>query len=192
MPASRAVADVRRRRHPGQQRRHPDRASARGVPLRRMEEDARDPPRRRVPHHQGLPAAHVQVGPRRQHHLHGLGALARWPRSSRRPTSPPSTACSGSRKVVAKEGAKHGVRANVICPGFVRTPLVDKQIPEQAKAARHHRRGGHQERHAEGHRRRRVHHDRRTSPKSRCSSPPSRTTRCTGQSLVVSHGWFME
>ena len=36
-------------------------------------------------------------------------------------------------KVVAKEGAAHGVRANVICPGFVRTPLVDKQIPEQAK-----------------------------------------------------------
>jgi 3-hydroxybutyrate dehydrogenase len=40
----------------------------------------------------------------------------------------------GLCKVVAKEGAKHGVRANVICPGFVRTPLVDKQIPEQAKA----------------------------------------------------------
>lgn len=39
----------------------------------------------------------------------------------------------GLAKVVAKEGAKHGVRANVICPGFVRTPLVDKQIPEQAK-----------------------------------------------------------
>src|SRR5208337_3599584 len=39
----------------------------------------------------------------------------------------------GLCKVVAKEGAKHGVRANVICPGFVRTPLVDKQIPEQAK-----------------------------------------------------------
>ena len=35
--------------------------------------------------------------------------------------------------MIAKEGAKHGVRANVICPGFVRTPLVDKQIPEQAK-----------------------------------------------------------
>ena len=35
--------------------------------------------------------------------------------------------------MVAKEGAQHGVRANVICPGFVRTPLVDKQIPEQAK-----------------------------------------------------------
>ncbi len=39
----------------------------------------------------------------------------------------------GLAKVVAKEGAKHGVRANVICPGFVRTPLVDRQIPEQAR-----------------------------------------------------------
>jgi len=39
----------------------------------------------------------------------------------------------GLAKVVAKEGAKHGVRSNVICPGFVRTPLVEKQIPEQAK-----------------------------------------------------------
>jgi 3-hydroxybutyrate dehydrogenase len=40
----------------------------------------------------------------------------------------------GLAKVVAKEGARYGIRANVICPGFVRTPLVDKQIPEQAKA----------------------------------------------------------
>lgn len=40
----------------------------------------------------------------------------------------------GLAKVVAKEGAPHGVRANVICPGFVRTPLVERQIPEQAKA----------------------------------------------------------
>ena len=39
----------------------------------------------------------------------------------------------GLAKVVAKEGAEHNVRANVICPGFVRTPLVEKQIPEQAK-----------------------------------------------------------
>lgn len=39
----------------------------------------------------------------------------------------------GLTKVVAKEGAAHGVRANIVCPGFVRTPLVDKQIPEQAK-----------------------------------------------------------
>lgn len=40
----------------------------------------------------------------------------------------------GLCKTVAKEGGKHHIRANVICPGFVRTPLVDKQIPEQAKA----------------------------------------------------------
>jgi 3-hydroxybutyrate dehydrogenase len=40
----------------------------------------------------------------------------------------------GLAKTVSKEGAAHGVRANVICPGFVRTPLVDKQIPEQAQA----------------------------------------------------------
>ena len=39
----------------------------------------------------------------------------------------------GLAKVIAKEGAKDNIRANVICPGFVRTPLVDKQIPEQAK-----------------------------------------------------------
>ena len=40
---------------------------------------------------------------------------------------------AGLCKVVAKEGAAHGVRANLICPGFVRTPLVEKQIPEQAR-----------------------------------------------------------
>ncbi len=39
----------------------------------------------------------------------------------------------GLARVVAKEGGPRGVRANVVCPGFVRTPLVDKQIPEQAK-----------------------------------------------------------
>jgi 3-hydroxybutyrate dehydrogenase len=40
----------------------------------------------------------------------------------------------GLARVIAKEGAPHGIRANVICPGFVRTPLVEKQIPEQARA----------------------------------------------------------
>ena len=39
----------------------------------------------------------------------------------------------GLARVLAKEGAAHNVRSHVICPGFVRTPLVDKQIPEQAK-----------------------------------------------------------
>jgi 3-hydroxybutyrate dehydrogenase len=39
----------------------------------------------------------------------------------------------GLCKAIAKEGGPHGVRANVICPGFVRTPLVERQIPQQAK-----------------------------------------------------------
>ena len=39
----------------------------------------------------------------------------------------------GLSRVLAKEGAAHNVRSHVICPGFVKTPLVEKQIPEQAK-----------------------------------------------------------
>jgi len=39
----------------------------------------------------------------------------------------------GLARTLAKEGAEHGVRSHVICPGFVRTPLVEKQIPEQAR-----------------------------------------------------------
>ena len=40
----------------------------------------------------------------------------------------------GLARVMAKEGAQHGVRSNVICPGFVKTPLDEKQIPEQAES----------------------------------------------------------
>ncbi|HEY6841835.1 MAG TPA: 3-hydroxybutyrate dehydrogenase [Chthoniobacterales bacterium] len=39
----------------------------------------------------------------------------------------------GLAKAVAKEGAKYKIRSGVICPGFVRTPLVEKQIPTQAQ-----------------------------------------------------------
>jgi 3-hydroxybutyrate dehydrogenase len=39
----------------------------------------------------------------------------------------------GLARTLAKEGAPHGVRSHVICPGFVRTPLVERQIPEQSK-----------------------------------------------------------
>lgn len=42
----------------------------------------------------------------------------------------------GLTKTVALEGAEHGVTCNAICPGYVWTPLVQKQIPEQAAA--HH------------------------------------------------------
>ena len=41
---------------------------------------------------------------------------------------------AGFTKTVALEVAQQGITANAICPGYVRTPLVDKQIPEQARA----------------------------------------------------------
>ena len=97
----------------------------------------------------------------------------------------------GLAKTVAKEGAKHNIRANVICPGFVRTPLVDKQIPEQAKTLG-------------------ITEDqviREVMLKETVDGEFTTTAdvaqvallfasfpsnALTGQSLVVSHGWFMQ
>jgi 3-hydroxybutyrate dehydrogenase len=97
----------------------------------------------------------------------------------------------GLAKVVAKEGAAHGVRSNVICPGFVRTPLVDKQIPEQALELG-------------------ISEDdvvRKVMLKDTVDgqfTTVEDVARCavflagfpsnalTGQSIVVSHGWFMQ
>ena len=100
--------------------------------VRRLEEDARHPPRRRVPHHRAA---------LRQMYKQGSGGSIIYMGSVhskeasllKAPYVTAKHGLIGLAKVVAKEGAKHGVRANVICPGFVRTPLVDKQIPEQAK-----------------------------------------------------------
>ncbi|MCW5589313.1 MAG: 3-hydroxybutyrate dehydrogenase [Legionellales bacterium] len=39
----------------------------------------------------------------------------------------------GLTRAIAKEGAPYNIRANLIAPGFVKTPLVEKQIPEQAR-----------------------------------------------------------
>jgi len=41
---------------------------------------------------------------------------------------------AGFTKTVALETAEHGITVNAICPGYVLTPLVEKQIPDQAKA----------------------------------------------------------
>ncbi|MHB8448415.1 MAG: 3-hydroxybutyrate dehydrogenase [Rudaea sp.] len=97
----------------------------------------------------------------------------------------------GLAKVVAKEGAAHGVRANVICPGFVRTPLVEKQIPEQARELR-------------------ISEDdviRKVMLKDTVDGEFTTvddvaacalffagfgSNALTGQSIVVSHGWFMQ
>jgi 3-hydroxybutyrate dehydrogenase len=97
----------------------------------------------------------------------------------------------GLCKTVSKEGGKHGIRANVICPGFVRTPLVEKQIPEQAKALG-------------------ISEDdviKKVMLKETVDGEFTtvqdvadvallfasfNSNALTGQSLVVSHGWFMQ
>ena len=97
----------------------------------------------------------------------------------------------GLCKTVAKEGGKYRVRANVICPGFVRTPLVEKQIPEQARALN-------------------MSEDDVVKKIMLKDSVDGEFTTVqdvaevallfagfesnalTGQSLVVSHGWFMQ
>lgn len=97
----------------------------------------------------------------------------------------------GLARTIAKEGAPHHVRANVICPGFVRTPLVDKQIPEQAEALG-------------------ISEDdviRKVMLKDTVDGEFTTvadvaevalmfaafpTNALTGQSLIVSHGWSME
>ena len=97
----------------------------------------------------------------------------------------------GLAKVVAKEGAKHGVRANVICPGFVRTPLVEKQIPEQAKTL-----GISQAEVIKSVMLKETVDGEFTTTQDVAAIAllfaafPS--SALTGQSLVVSHGWFMQ
>ncbi len=97
----------------------------------------------------------------------------------------------GLARTLAKEGGPHGVRANVVCPGFVRTPLVDKQIPEQARNL------GISEEEVVA----RVMlgqtvdgifttvEDVAEAVRFLCEFP---SNALTGQSLVVSHGWHMQ
>ena len=97
----------------------------------------------------------------------------------------------GLAKVVAKEGAKHNVRANVICPGFVRTPLVDRQIPEQAKAL-----GISEEQVVKGVMLKDTLDGEFTTVEDVAETAVFfagfNTNALTGQSLIVSHGWSMQ
>jgi 3-hydroxybutyrate dehydrogenase len=97
----------------------------------------------------------------------------------------------GLCKVVAKEGAMHGVRANVVCPGFVRTPLVDKQIPEQAKAL-----GISEDEVVHNVMLKETVDGEFTTTEDVAEAvlffAATKTNALTGQSLIVSHGWFME
>ncbi len=97
----------------------------------------------------------------------------------------------GLCKVVAKEGAEHGVRANVICPGFVRTPLVEKQIPEQAKDLGI----SEQEVIDDVMLKDTVDHEFTTVEdvaEAAVFFASFGSNALTGQSIIVSHGWFME
>ncbi len=55
------------------------------------------------------------------------------PRRTSRPTSRPSTVSKGFSKTVALEGGARGVTSNCICPAYVKTPLVENQISDQAR-----------------------------------------------------------
>ncbi|HEX3407874.1 MAG TPA: 3-hydroxybutyrate dehydrogenase [Caulobacteraceae bacterium] len=97
----------------------------------------------------------------------------------------------GFSKVVAKEGAAHGVRSNVICPGFVRTPLVDEQIPEQARQLGI----------SEGEVINKVMLKETVDGEFTTVDDVARvavflasfpTNALTGQSIIVSHGWSMQ
>ena len=97
----------------------------------------------------------------------------------------------GLAKVVAKEGAKDKIRSNVICPGFVRTPLVDKQIPEQAKELNI----------SEADVIKNVMLKNTVDGEFTTTQDVARTAvflaafptnALTGQSIIVSHGWFMQ
>ena len=97
----------------------------------------------------------------------------------------------GLAKVVAKEGAGHCVRANVICPGFVRTPLVEKQIPEQAKEL-----GISEADVIKNVMLRETVDGEFTTVEDVAQTAlflaAFPTNALTGQSIVVSHGWFMQ
>jgi len=97
----------------------------------------------------------------------------------------------GLCRTVAKEGAEYGVRANIICPGFVRTPLVERQIPEQARAF-----GINEEDVVRKIMLKDTVDGAFTTLEDVASAAllfaTHETNALTGQSLIVSHGWHME
>ncbi|GJH26988.1 3-hydroxybutyrate dehydrogenase [Caballeronia novacaledonica] len=97
----------------------------------------------------------------------------------------------GLSRTLAKEGAAHNVRSHVVCPGFVRTPLVEKQIPEQAKelgmseedVVKNVMLGGT----VDG-----IFTTVEDIAQTTLFLAAFPTAALTGQSFVVSHGWFMQ
>ena len=73
----------------------------------------------------------ARLGP---HHQHRLPRIRWSPRRSSRPMSSAKHGIAGLTKTVALELATFGITCNCICPGYVWTPLVEKQIPDTMKA----------------------------------------------------------
>jgi 3-hydroxybutyrate dehydrogenase len=97
----------------------------------------------------------------------------------------------GLSRVVAKEGAAYNVRSNVICPGYVYTPLVAKQIPEQAKTF-----GITEEEVIKNIMLKETVDGEFTTVEDIAEVAlmfaSFETNALTGQSLIASHGWFMD
>ena len=97
----------------------------------------------------------------------------------------------GLARTIAKEGGPLGIRSNVICPGFVRTPLVEKQIPEQAKEF-----GISEEEVVKTIMLKDTVDTEFTTVDDVANVALTlaafETNALTGQSVVVSHGWFMQ
>ena len=128
----RREAEFGARRHSRQQCRHPACRADRGVSDREVGRDHRDQSVLRLPCDARRRAGHegARMGP---HHQHRLGACARrlalqvgLCRGQARPRGPHED--GGAR------GRDHGITVNCICPGYVWTPLVEKQIPDTMKA----------------------------------------------------------
>jgi 3-hydroxybutyrate dehydrogenase len=97
----------------------------------------------------------------------------------------------GLMRAIAKEGAPYGIGSNLIAPGFVKTPLVEKQIPEQAATL------GVSEEHVV----KQIMLGQTVDGEFTTLNEVAETTlffaafptlALTGQSLLVSHGWFMD
>ena len=97
----------------------------------------------------------------------------------------------GLARTLAKEGAPHNVRSHVICPGFVRTPLVEKQIPEQASelgiSEAEVIRNVMLKNTVDG-----VFTTVEDIAQTALYLATFPSAALTGQSIVVSHGWFMQ
>ena len=126
------VSPFRTHRHSRQQRRHPACGADRGIPARQVGCHSRHQSERRVSHDACRfrrderarlgPHRECRIGPRSRRLAVQVGLCGRQARRARPDQGD------------ALEGADHGITCNAICPGYVWTPLVEKQIDDQARS----------------------------------------------------------